>query len=147
MSEEWLDIQSFFADGDVLSAINDLSIAIKQEFAKIEDAERVKRAETARVTLRQFLTRLDEVESAAENEIVSGMDPRFKELTDAFASARRDSANFRSVLMRTGAGSTLGLLHATDPRAKRALLDCLAELRRVVTRHQQTDISAIFEDF
>jgi len=65
MSEEWLDIQSFFADGDVLSAINDLSIAIKQEFADIEDAERVQRAGTARATLRRFLTRLGEVESAA----------------------------------------------------------------------------------
>jgi ribosomal protein L31E len=147
MSEEWLDIQSFFADRDVLSAVNDLSVAIKLELAKIDDADRVQRAEKARDTLRQFLTRLDEVESADENEVVSGMDPRFKELTDAYACARRDGANFRSVLMRTGARNTLKLLEATDPRAKRELLDCLDELRRVVSRHQQTDISAIIEDF
>lgn len=38
MSEEWLDIQSFFADRDVLTAINDLSIATKLSLAKIEDA-------------------------------------------------------------------------------------------------------------
>jgi hypothetical protein len=147
MSEEWLDIQSFFADRDVLTAINDLSIAIKLELAKIDDSERVQRAAKARDTLRQFLFRLNEVESAAEDEIVSGMDPRFKELTDAYATARRDGANFRSILMRAGAASTLSLLDTTDARAKRELLDCLADLRRVVSRHQQTDISAIFEDF
>ena len=37
MSQEWLDIQSFFADREILSAISDLSIAIKQEFAGVED--------------------------------------------------------------------------------------------------------------
>lgn len=147
MSEEWLDIQSFFADRDVLSAINDLSIATKLELADIEDAERVHRAEKARDTLRHFLSRLDEVESAGENQVVSGMDSRFKELTDAYASARRDGANFRSVLMRTGAGNTLDLLDANEPRSMRELLVCLDDLRRVVSRHQQTDISAIFEDF
>jgi hypothetical protein len=147
MSEEWLDIQSFFADRDVLTAITDLSIATKLELAKIHDTERVQRAVKARDTLRQFLSRLNEVESAAEDEIVAGMDPRFKELTDAYETARRDGANFRSILMRAGAASTLSLLEATDPRAKRELLDCLADLSRIVSRHQQTDISAIFEDF
>ena len=115
MSEEWLDIQSFFADRDVLTAINDLSIATKLSLAKIEDAERVQRAERARGTLRQFLSRLDEVESAEENEIVRGMDARFKELTDAYASARRDSANFQSMLMRTGCAEHVGSTGCNRP--------------------------------
>ena len=40
MSQEWLNIQSFFTDQELLGAINDLSIAIKQEAAGVQDAER-----------------------------------------------------------------------------------------------------------
>ena len=138
MSQEWLDIQSFFADREILGAINDLSIAIKQEFAGVEDPERVDLADRARSTLRAFLVRLDQVESADEPDIVPGMNPRFKELADALASARRNSA-FTSVLKRGGAKSALALLDSSDPPSKRELLDCLAELRRIVSRHQQTD--------
>ena len=44
MSQEWLNIQSFFTDHELLGAINDLSIAIKQEAAGVKDAERERRA-------------------------------------------------------------------------------------------------------
>ena len=40
MSQEWLNIQSFFTDHELLGAINDLSIAIKQEAAGVQDVER-----------------------------------------------------------------------------------------------------------
>lgn len=147
MSHEWLDIQSFFADQDVLTAINDLAIAIKLDTAGLTDQERQERAETARKVLRDFLSRLQEAESSGSNEIVAGVDPRFRDLSEAFASARRDSANFKSVLMRTGAGNALALLDAKDPPSRRELLESLEELRRIVMRHQQSDVSAIFEDF
>ena len=109
MSHEWLDIQSFFADQDVLSAINDLAIAIRLETSGVKDLERRERADNARKVLREFLSRLDEAESAEDNEIAAGVDPRFRELSDAFALARRDRANFKSVLMRTGAGTAIHL--------------------------------------
>ena len=48
MSQEWLNIQSFFTDHELLGAINDLSIAIKQEAAGVQDAERERRAKDAR---------------------------------------------------------------------------------------------------
>jgi hypothetical protein len=147
MSNEWLDIQSFFADQDVLTAINDLAIAIRLETAGVKDPERRERADTARRILREFLSRLDEAESSGDNEIVAGLDPRFRELSDAFASARRDSANFKSVLMRVGAGTAIHLLDADDPSSRRELLQSLDELRRIVMHHQQSDVSAIFEDF
>lgn len=147
MSQEWLDIQSFFADQNVLAAINDLAIAIRLDAAEVADKERIHRAESARKTLREFLSRLEEVGSSKSNDIMAGVDPRYRELSDAFASARRDSANFTSVLMRMGPRKAIDLLDADDPPSRRELLQSLEELRRIITRHQQSDVSAIFEDF
>ena len=147
MSEQWMDIQSFFADQEILGAVNDLSIAIKQEFAGVKDAERQSRAAQARHTLQQFFQRLEEATAPSERETFVAVDPRFKELADSFQSARRDPANFQSILMRGGAKSAIALLEATEKREQRELLKCLDELRRLVAHHQQTDVSAIIEDF
>jgi hypothetical protein len=67
-------------------------------------------------------------------------------LTDAIASARREGNRYQSVLMKSGAADALPLLDAKSADARAQLLDCLAELRRVVEQHQQADAAAIFED-
>jgi ribosomal protein L31E len=146
MSQEWLNIQSFFTDHELIRAINDLSIAVKLELASVRDAERVQRAGKARQILRGFLTRLSEIEAEGEREVVLGIDARFQSLTEALASARQDSARFSSVLMREGAAGALPLLDADEKAAKQKLLESLAELRRVVEQHQQADASVIFEE-
>jgi hypothetical protein len=48
--------------------------------------------------------------------------------------------------MQGGPADALPLLDAKAPEARAQLLDCLAELRRVIEQHQQTDAAAIFED-
>lgn len=146
MSQEWLNIQSFFTDHDLLGAINDLSIAIKQEAAGVRDAERERRAKDARKLLKRFLGRLSEVESADGKELLLGVDARFQSLTDAIASARQDGNRYQSVLMKGGAANALPLLDAKSPEARGQLLDSLTELRRVIEQHQQIDAAAIFED-
>jgi hypothetical protein len=146
MSQEWLNIQSFFTDHELIGAINDLSIAVKLDLAGVKDVERIQRAEKARQALRGFLTRLGEIEAEGEREVVLGVDARFQSLTEAIASARQDSARFSSVLMREGAAGALPLLDAGERPAKQKLLECLAELRRVVEQHQQADASVIFEE-
>jgi len=146
MSQEWLNIQSFFADHELLGAINDLSIAIKQEAAGVQDAERERRAKDARRLLKRFLGRLSEVESAGSKQLLLGVDARFQSLTDAIASARQDENRYQSVLMKSGAASALPLLDAKSPESREQLVDSLAELRRVIEHHQQTDAAAIFED-
>ena len=88
MSQEWLNIQSFFTDHELIRAINDLSIFLKQEAAGVRDAERARLAEKGRETLREFLQRLELVEGADSKEPVLGIDARFKSLTDAIATAR-----------------------------------------------------------
>ena len=146
MRQYWLDIQSFLSDQRVLTAIDDLSIATKFLLAGIDDAERQQLAERAREVLGKFLERLDDAATAADSGKVVGIDPRFKELLDAYRAVRRDRSNFKSSLMRVGPKATVSLLGATDARSKRELLESLDELRRVVERHQQTDVSAILEE-
>jgi hypothetical protein len=146
MSQEWLNIQSFFRDSELIGAINDLSIAIKLDLAGVPDKERVERAEGARRLLKQFLTRLSEIESAGDKELLLGVDSRFQSLMDAIAAAQHDSSRYHSVLMRRGASDTLPLLDAKDPDQRRQLLASLAELRRVIEQHQQVDADIIFEE-
>ena len=52
MSQEWLNIQSFFSDHDLIGTINDLSIHLKQEQAGIKDADRAERRLSARSAAR-----------------------------------------------------------------------------------------------
>jgi hypothetical protein len=147
MKQHWLDIQSFLSDQKILAAIDNLAMALQLELSGVSDAERRELGRQAAETLRAFLRRLSEVSAEAQDQLVRGVDPRFMELAGAFAAARRDRANYRSTLMRVGVEPTLGLLERDEPRAKRELLDCLRELRRIVQGHQQTDVSSILEDF
>jgi hypothetical protein len=121
-------------------------MATKFELAGINDAERFQLATVARKELARFLSRIAEAAAAAESGRITGIDPRFKELLDAYRSARNDRSNFRSSLMRLGADKAITILEAADKRTKRELLESLDELRRIVERHQQTDISAILEE-
>jgi hypothetical protein len=146
MSQEWLNIQSFFTDHELLGAINDLSIATKLEAAGVQDAERERRAKEARKLLKRFLGRLSEVESADGKELLLGVDARFQSLTDAIATARQDGNRYQSVLMKAGPADALPLLDAKSPEARAQLLESLAELRRVIEQHQQADAAANFED-
>jgi hypothetical protein len=146
MSQEWLNIQSFFTDHDLIRAINDLSIAVKLEIAGVTDQERARRAGDARKVLRGFLGQLSDLEAGDGKEVLLGIDARFQSLTDALASARQDTARFNSVLMREGAAVALPLLDARDADSKAKLLDSLSELRRVVEQHQQADATVIFEE-
>lgn len=147
MSQEWLDIQSFFADNQILRAITDLSLATKYDLAGVRDEERAQRADEAKEVLRAFFARLDQACDEASHGRVLSLDSRSRELVDAIQAARRDRANFRSVLMQSGLGAGLELVDASDRRSKEALLESLNELRRVVSRHQQGTLSAIVEDF
>jgi hypothetical protein len=146
MNQHWLDIQSFLSDQKILGAIDNLAMALQLDLSGVSDPERRDLGRQAVETLRAFLRRLSEVSAEAQEQVVRGVDPRFMELAGAFAAARRDRTNYRSTLLRVGVEPTLGLLDREEPRAKRELLDCLRELRRIVQGHQQSDVSSILED-
>ncbi len=146
MSQEWLNIQSFFTDHELLGAINDLSIAVKLQDADKLDADRERRAKDAKRLLKRFFTRISEVETTGGQELLLGVDARFQSLTDAIASARLDEGRFQSVLMRKGVADAMPLLDAKTAETRAQLLASLADLRRVVEQHQQADAAVIFED-
>src|SRR5262245_40560049 len=132
MSQEWLNIQSFFTDHELIGAINDLSIHLKLQAAGIQDPEMCRRAGSAKETLRKFLTRLSEIESTPKDEPLLGVDARFQSLTDAIVSARKQIDQYHSTLIRQGAGDVLPLLDQTGSSARDQLLTSLVELRRLV---------------
>ncbi len=146
MSQEWLNIQSFFTDHELIGAINDLSIAVKLELASVRDPERIQRAEKARQVLRGFLTRLSEIEAEGERELLLGIDAALPEPHGSAGICAAGQLRFTSVLMCEGAVGALPLLDADEKPAKQKLLASLAELRRVVEQHQQADASVIFEE-
>jgi hypothetical protein len=147
MDQHWLDIQSFFTDQRLLSAIDDLAIATKFKLARVRDAEREELAEIARSELGKFLRRLGELTPAETPRVLKGVDPRLKELVDAYEAARLDRDNYPSALMRVGCEALLGLLSPQTRQEQQELLSCLSDLRRIVERHQQVDVSAILEEF
>jgi hypothetical protein len=146
MDQHWLDIQSFLTDQRLLGAIDDLAIATKFNLAGVHDPERADLAEAARTELRRFLVKLGELTPKESGEVVKGVDPRLKELVDTYEAARLDRDNFPSPLMRLGTEALLRLLSTRSRAEQQELLSCLADLRRVVERHQQVDFSAILEE-
>jgi hypothetical protein len=147
MSEEWLDIQGFIADHEVLQAINDLSIGTKLELAGVRDPTIEAGIPAARTILERFLTELDAAAQAVAQDDSRICDRNQRELAQAFQQARSDQSNFGSVLVRSGAKAGAALLGAADKPAKRALVESLDELRRIVSGHQSTTLAAIIEEF
>lgn len=149
MNEEWLDIQGFVADHEVLQAVNDLSIATKLQLDGVVDEDRERRAHVARECLRSFLGQLAHVLGSRRggDDIIVGIDPNLSGLIDAYDLARRKVVPDRSALLQGGPEATLALLDADDNPGRRALIDALADLRQLVSRHQQTRVIGIFEEF
>ena len=135
MSQEWLNIQSFFSDHDLIGAINDLSIHLKQEQAGIKDADRAERAVRAHDLLRGFLNRLSEADSDEGKELLFGADSRFQSLADAFSSARHEGGRYQSVLVKEGAASVLSLL---EPQGPAKISELLEEYERIFAGSSNT---------
>ena len=149
MNEEWLDIQGFVADHQVLQAVNDLSIATKLQLDGVIDEDRERRAHEAKERLRSFLGQLAEVLASRRSgdDVITGVDPNLSGLIDAYEAARRKVVPDRSTLLRGGPAATIALLDAEDNPGRRALIEALADLRQLVSRHQQTRAIGIFEEF
>ena len=121
MSQEWLNIQSFFADHKLIGAINDLSIHLKQEMAGVRDARNVPPAP-------RRPGRCSASSSAGWGRSrpptprgwSSALTRRFQSLTDAARHARREPDRFHSAFVRDGAGGALSLLESGEEGAARA---------------------------
>lgn len=149
MSTQWLTIQSFQYDQDLLGAINTLSIHTKLELAGIADSKQIKAAELARQKLTDFLQELEETVSLTEqgkNTPMLGKTSRLRQLVKSFVAAKENSQKFHSALFRNALSHTQQLLDSNKSEDKQTLIDCLQELRILIEEHIQTDTEQIFGD-
>jgi hypothetical protein len=76
MSTEWLSIQSFQYDQDLLTAINTLSIHVKLNLLGETDEKRLEAAQLARQKLDAFFRKLEPIIQEAE-QAETGEHPSF----------------------------------------------------------------------
>lgn len=146
MSVHWLAVQSFQKNQDLLAAINKLSIHLRLQLERNEDAERAGEANKAREMLSSFFRELETLVNDTERgeEVpVLGANPRLRELARRFVRAKRNRRRFRSSLFRNGAGCFQQLLHSNTKEDRQALLESLEELRVLVEEHMHVDAERV----
>ena len=146
MSIEWLTVQSFQHNRDLLAAINKLSIHLRLQLEGDEDAERAGQTNKARELLssffREFETVVNDTERG-EGMPVLGANPRLRQLARSFVTAKRNRHRFRSPLFRRNAGYFQQLLHSDKREDRQALLESLQELRVLVEEHMHVDAERV----
>jgi hypothetical protein len=150
MSTDWLAIQSFRRDQDLLAAINTLSIHTKLKLASIADEERAEAVAAARETLASFLEAFEAIvrqAGQAEGGALLGIDPRLRQLARSFVAAKRDRHRFRSTLFTQSPSEVVDLLGSSDKKDQQALVECLRDLRILVEEHIHGDAHRIFTGF
>ena len=146
MSIQWLAVQSFQHNQDLLAAINKLSIHLRLQFEGNEDAERAGEANKAREMLSSFFRELETLVNDTERgeEVpVLGANPRLRQLARSFVKAKRNRHRFRSSLFRNGAGCFQQLLQSNTKEDRQALLESLEELRVLVEEHMHVDAERV----
>lgn len=144
MSTSWLHVQSFFADADVLRAINDLSVDLKFRAAGIDNPEWKALGGEARKTLESFLGRVIELGAGETGGVILGVDPRTQSLVRALSHSEDEVSTGEPC-----AGPdcrpevVLALLKGDAPPER--LIPALRELRRVILAHQQQDADVLFQ--
>jgi hypothetical protein len=146
VSIQWLSVQSFQHNQDLLAAINKLSIHLRLQLEGNEDAERVGEANKARDMLSSFFRELETLVKDTERgeEVpVLGANPRLRQLARSFVKAKRNRRRFHSSLFRNGVGRFQQLLHSTKKEDSEALLESLEELRVLVEEHMHVDAERV----
>ena len=146
MSIQWLSVQSFQHNQDLLAAINKLSIHLRLQLEGNEDADRAGEANKAREMLSSFFRELETLVNNTEHgeEVpVLGANLRLRQLARSFVKAKRNRRRFRSSLFRNGAGRFQQLLHSTKNEDRQVLLESLEELRVLVEEHMHVDAERV----
>lgn len=145
-STEWLAIQSFGQDQDILSAINTILIHTKLRLAGIEDEARAAAVAQAREELEAYLETLERIicqAEEAEGGALVGVDPRLRQLARSFVAAKQERRKHQSVLFEESPSHVADLLTATDEEKQKALIESLSELRTLIEEHFYTNASQI----
>ena len=146
MSIQWLSVQSFQHNQDLLAAINTLSIHLRLQLEGNEDAERTEEAKKAGEKLSSFFRELETLvkdTERGEGMPVLGANPRLRQLARSFVKAKRNRHRFRSSLFRNGTARFRELLEAGTKEDRKALVECLEELRVLVEEHMHVDAERV----
>ncbi len=150
MENQWLSIQSFLHDQELLEAINTLSIHTKLTLAGDSDEERIAKVSKAEAVLNDFLKSFDTIISQNETQDdrpILGVNSRLRQLVDAFISARKDNMRFQSQLFTESPANVLKLLKSKKETDKEALVHCLKELRILIEEHVHIDTTQVLGEF
>src|ERR1051325_1583215 len=150
MNSDWMAIQSFHRNLELLTAINDLSIHLKLEEAGIADTQQTERAEAAKERLMDFLKRLQPLLETAERnsrQPMTGADARLRQWARRLAEARRVSRKGSSPLLRNSFTKMIELLQSEKSENRPSLLLCLRDMRQLLDEHLETDTRALVGGF
>jgi len=142
MSMQWLSVRSFQQSQQVLAAVNALSIHLKLSLAGMEDEAHATDASRSREILSPFLDDLDGILKAmgeSGNRALTGADARTRQLARSFWQARRERSAYRSLLFRSSPAEVKRLLISSRAEDRKALVECLSDLRKLLEAHIHTD--------
>lgn len=150
MNSDWMAIQSFHRNQELLTAINELSIHLKLEEAGIADTQQNERAQAAKERLVDFFKRLEPLlETAEQNnrQPMTGADARLRQLAQRLADARRVSRKGSSPLFRNSLTKMIELLQSEKSEDRPSLLRCLRDMRQLLDEHLEKDTRALVGGF
>ena len=141
MTPQELAAQSFHENQKLLSAVNTLSIHTKLEMKGRSDEKAVVKAKDE---VCSFLKELEHHVQDAENNKHPwlGIDPRRQQFVSNFIEAKR-SYRIRSPFLRDKLSEAVHILRSEKEADKQATLSILAELRRLIEEHLESDVSQL----
>ena len=146
MNIQWLAVQSFQHNQDLLAAINKLSIHLRLQLEGDQDEGRTEETNKAREMLSSFFRDLEILVNDTERgeEVpVLGANPRLRQLARSFVTAKRNRRRYSSPLFRNGAGRFQQLLHSDRREDRQALLESLEEFRVLLEEHMHVDAERV----
>jgi hypothetical protein len=146
VSTQWLTVQSFQHNQDLLTAINKLSIHLRLQLEGHKDAVRIEETNKAREILSSFFRELETIVNdteRGEGMPVLGTNPRLRQLARSFVIAKRNRRRFRSRLFQKGPAHFQQLLQVDRREDYPVLLESLQELRFLLEEHMHLDAERV----
>ena len=147
MKPQELAAQSFHENQKLLSAVNTLSIHTKLEIAGCPDFNDEKTVAEAKDELCLFFKELErQVQDAqTEKQPLLGIDQRRQQFVGNFIEARRNY-RIQSPILQDELSEVVQILLSDEDADKQAILPILAELRRLIEEHLESDVSHLLGD-
>jgi len=148
MNNQWLSVQSFLQNQELLEAINTLSIHTKLKLAGDADESRISDTNKAKDKLTHFIQTFDKlIRQKDKDQPLLGVDYRLRQLVQDFYSGKNNRLKFHSQLFTESPSQVLSLIKSEKIEDKKALVECLKELRMLIEEHLHTDTNAILGEF